>query len=246
MTGDMATQVRQGGQPRGGKGSAGAPPRGGDGTTHAAPRGRPRSEKAHKAILDAAAELLLARGLSAVSMDAVAERAGVSKATIYRWWPTKETLALDALYTEWATVGPSPRDTGSLRGDLLALLRPWARLTSSRPYGRVIAALITEAQTDPVFATEYRQRVVEPRRDQARAVFRRAIERGEIPADTKVEVALDLLYGPLYHRLLHGHAPLNDRFTQDVIDMALNGIQPTPDPAATPADQPGRRAATGR
>jgi len=242
----MATQIRQGGQPRGGKGSAGAPPRGGDGTTHAAPRGRPRSEKAHKAILDAAAELLLARGLSAVSMDAVAERAGVSKATIYRWWPTKETLALDALYTEWATVGPSPRDTGSLRSDLLALLRPWARLTSSRPYGRVIAALITEAQTDPVFATEYRQRVVEPRRDQARAIFRRAIERGEIPPDTNTEVALDLLYGPLYHRLLHGHAPLNDRFTQDVIDMALNGIQPTPDPAATPAGQPGRRAATGR
>ena len=242
----MTTQARQRGRPRSGKGSAEAPPRGGEAAAAAAPRGRPRSEKAHKAILDAAAELLLARGLSAVSMDAVAERAGVSKATIYRWWPTKETLALDALYTEWATVGPSPRDTGSLRSDLLALLRPWARLTSSRPYGRVIAALITEAQTDPVFATEYRQRVVEPRRDQARAIFRRAIERGEIPPDTNIEVALDLLYGPLYHRLLHGHAPLTDRFTQDVIDMALNGIQPTPDPAATPADQPGRRAATGR
>ena len=241
----MATQARQGGQPRGGKGSAGAPPRGG-GTTHAAPRGRPRSEKARKAILGAAAELLLARGLSAVSMDAVAERAGVSKATIYRWWPTKETLALDALYTEWDTTRPSPRDTGSLRGDLLAMMRPWARLATSRPYGRVLAALITEAQTDPVFAAVYRQRLLEPRRDQARAVFLRAIERGEIPADTKVEVALDLLYGPLYHRLLHGHAPLNDRFTQDVIDMALNGIQPTPGPAATPADQPGRRAATGR
>ena len=242
----MATQARQRGRPRNGKGSAEAPPRGGEAAAGAAPRGRPRSEKAHKAILDAAAELLLARGLSAVSMDAVAERAGVSKATIYRWWPTKETLALDALYTEWTTVGPSPRDTGSLRSDLLALLRPWARLTSSRPYGRVIAALITEAQTDPVFATEYRQRVVEPRRDQARAIFRRAIERGEIPPGTNIEVALDLLYGPLYHRLLHGHAPLTDRFTQDVIDMALNGIQPTPDPAATPADQPGRRAATGR
>ena len=240
----MATQARQRGRPR--NGSAEAPPRGGEAAAGAAPRGRPRSEKAHKAILDAAAELLLARGLSAVSMDAVAERAGVSKATIYRWWPTKETLALDALYTEWATVGPSPRDTGSLRGDLLALLRPWSRLTSSRPYGRVIAALITEAQTDPVFATEYRQRVVEPRRDQARAIFRRAIERGEIPPGTNIEVALDLLYGPLYHRLLHGHAPLTDRFTQDVIDMALNGIQPTPDPAATPADQPGRRAATSR
>jgi AcrR family transcriptional regulator len=187
-------------------------------------RGRPRSEKARQAILDAAAELLLARGLAAVSMDAVAERAGVSKATIYRWWPTKETLALDALYTEWAAAPASEPDTGSLRGDLLELLGPWARLAGSRPYGRVIGALLTEAQTDPRFAAEYRQRLVEPRRDQARAIFRRAIERGEIPAQTSVEVALDLLYGPLYHRLLHGHAPLTDRFVGEVVDMALNGI----------------------
>jgi AcrR family transcriptional regulator len=189
-------------------------------------RGRPRSQKAHKAVLDAAAELLLTRGLSAVSMDEVAERAGVSKATIYRWWPTKETLALDALYTEWAAVRPAPRDTGTLRGDLLSLLRPWARLTGTRPYGRVLAALLTEAQTDPVFAAEYRRRFVEPRRDQMRAVFRRAMDRGEIPADTKVEVALDHLYGPIYHRLLHGHAPLNDRFVRDVVDMLLAGLQP--------------------
>jgi AcrR family transcriptional regulator len=190
-------------------------------------RVRPRSEKARGAILEAAAELLLERGLTAVSMDAVAARAGVSKATIYRWWPTKETLALDALHHEWAG-GPPARDTGSLRGDLLSLLRPWARLAGQRPYGRVIAALLTEAQTDPAFAREYQERFVQPRRDQARAIFRRAIERGEIPADTKVEVALDLLYGPIYHRLLHGHAPLNDRFVRDVIDTALDGIAPVP------------------
>jgi AcrR family transcriptional regulator len=196
-----------------------------DVTAEAPQRGRPRSERARQAILEAASELLLARGLSAVSMDAVAERAGVSKATIYRWWPTKETLALDALYTEWASARPHPRDTGSLRGDLLSLLRPWARLAGSRPYGRVVAALLTEAQTDPVFAAEYRERFVEPRRQQAREIFRRAIERGEIPPDTKVEVALDLLYGPLYHRLLHGHAPLNDRFVREVIDMVLDGVR---------------------
>jgi AcrR family transcriptional regulator len=194
-------------------------------TTEAPLRGRPRSQRARTAILDTAAELLLERGLSAVSMDEVAERAGVSKATIYRWWPSKETLALDALYTEWAAAHPLPRDTGSLRGDLLSLLRPWVRLVTSRPYGRVLAALLTEAHTDPAFAAEYRRRVVEPRRDQARAIFGRAIERGEIPADTKIEVALDLIYGPLYHRLLHGHAPLSDRFTRDVVDMALTGIQ---------------------
>jgi AcrR family transcriptional regulator len=195
-------------------------------TTEGAQRGRPRSQQAHRAILAAAAELLLARGLSAVSMDAVAERAGVSKATIYRWWPTKEALALDALYTEWAAARPSPRDTGSLRGDLLSLLRPWAKLAGSRPYGRVIAALLTEAHSDPVFAEEYRNRVVGPRRDQARAIFSRAVERGEIPQEIKVDVALDLLFGALYHRLLHGHAPLTDRFVRDAVDMTLNGIQP--------------------
>ncbi len=197
-------------------------------TEAAAPqRGRPRSEDARKSILAAAADLLLDQGLAAVSMDAVAARAGVSKATIYRWWPTKETLALDALYQEWAAV-PPPRNTGTLRGDLISLLRPWARIAGQRPYGRVIAALVTEAHTDPEFARQYRSRFVEPRRDQARAIFRRAIVRGEIPASTNTEVALDLLYGPVYHRLLHGHAPLNDRFVRDIIDSALNGITAQP------------------
>jgi AcrR family transcriptional regulator len=190
----------------------------------AAARGRPRSERAQQAILAAAAELLLARGLAAVSMDAVAEQAGVSKATIYRWWPSKEALALDALYAQWAAAQPSRVDTGTLRGDLLALLRPWAAAVGSGPYGRVVAALLTEAQSDPAFAAEYRQRVVQPRRDHARAILSRAIERDEIPACTKTEVAIDLLYGPLYHRLLHAHAPLDDQFVEDVIDMALTGI----------------------
>jgi len=87
--------------------------------TEPAPRGRPRSARAHEATLEAAAGLLLERGLDAVSMDAVAARAGVSKATIYRWWPTKESLALDALYTQWSAAAPVPRDTGSLRDDLI-------------------------------------------------------------------------------------------------------------------------------
>ena len=186
-------------------------------------RGRPRSERARRAILDAAAELLLLRGLGAVSMDAVAERAGVSKATIYRWWPSKEMLALDALL-DWAAATAPPRDTGSLRGDVLALLRPWVREIRHRPFGPVIAALLNEAQSDPKFADAYRTRFVEPRRDAMRAVFARAAERGEVPADLDVEVALDLLYGAVYHRLLHGHAKLTDRFARDVVELALNGI----------------------
>ena len=189
------------------------------------PRGRPRSHRAHQAILAAASELLLARGLAAVSMDTVAEHAGVSKATIYRWWPTKESLALDALFTEWNAVQPAVRDTGALRDDLVSLIRPWARLLTARPYGAVVAQLIAAAQADPAFAAEYRRRFVEPRRESARAAFQRAKDRGEIPADTRIEVALDLFYGPIYHRLLHGHAPVNDRFVKDAIDMALNGIR---------------------
>jgi AcrR family transcriptional regulator len=191
-----------------------------------ATRGRPRSQAARAAILAAAAELLLDRGLPGVSMDAVAERAGVSKATIYRWWPTKETLALDMLYNEWTKVTPQTYESGSLRIDLLALLGAWSRLASGRPYGRVVAALLMEGRTDPAFSEEYQRRLVEPRRDQARAVFGHAIDRGEIPAETKVEVAIDLLYGPLYHRLLHGHAPLDDQFVDDLVELALRGILP--------------------
>lgn len=197
-----------------------------DGETRAdAPRrGRPRSEKARHAILDAAAELLLLRGLGAVSMDAVAERAGVSKATIYRWWPSKEMLALDALL-DWAASAAPPRDTGTLRGDVLALIRPWVREIRRQAFGPVIAAFLNEAQADPEFADAYRTHYVEPRRKAMRAVFARAAERGEVSADLDAEVALDLIYGAVYHRLLHGHAKLTDSFARDVVDLALTGIQ---------------------
>ena len=156
-------------------------------------------------------------------MDAVAERAGVSKATIYRWWPSKEMVALDALL-DWAAASAPARDTGSLRGDVLALLRPWVREIRRRPFGPVIAAFVNEAQSDPEFADAYRTHFVEPRRDAMRAVFARAAERGELPAGLDVEVALDLIYGAVYHRLLHGHAELTDRFARDVVELALNGI----------------------
>src|SRR3982074_3148364 len=106
-------------------------------------RGRPRSERSRKAILEAAFTLLLEHGLNAVSMDAVAERAGASKATIYRWWPSKALLALDALFRQMEPGRPEAYDTGSLAGDLRALIVPWVQQLASRPYGRVIAALLS-------------------------------------------------------------------------------------------------------
>jgi AcrR family transcriptional regulator len=194
--------------------------------TPALRRGRPRSEARKQAILQAAFELLGEHGLAATSMDAVADRAGVSKATIYRWWDSKELLALDALYAAWDTAGPAQRTTGKLRSEMLALVRPWVRLVASGPSARILTALLAEAQNDPEFGRAYRAHFVEPRRDQARAVFARAIARGEILAGIDVEVAIDLLWGPLYHRLFHGHAPLNEQFARRSVDTVLAGILP--------------------
>jgi AcrR family transcriptional regulator len=189
-------------------------------------RGRPRSEARKLAILQAAYELLVERGMAATSMDAVAERAGVSKATIYRWWDSKELLALDALYEMWAGARPAARAGGTLRAEMLALVRPWVRVAAEGSSARILIGLMAAAKDDPEFGVTYLARFVEPRRDQARAVFARAIERGEIPPDTDVEVAIDLLWGSFYHRLLHGHAPLNDRFARRAVDAALAGILP--------------------
>jgi AcrR family transcriptional regulator len=198
----------------------------GNASSPAMRRGRPRSETRKQAILQAAFELLGERGLAATSMDAVAERAGVSKATIYRWWDSKELLALDALYAAWDTAGLVTRQTGTLRAEMLALVRPWVRLVATGPSARILTALLAEAQNDPEFGQAYRAHFIEPRRDQARAVFSRAIARGEIPAAIDVEVAIDLLWGPLYHRLFHGHASLNERFARRSVDTALAGILP--------------------
>ena len=189
-------------------------------------RGRPRSEKSKAAIMAAAGELLLENGLEAVSMDVIAERAGVSKATIYRWWPTKETLAIDALYEDWEAAYPVAPDTGCLRDDLLGVFLPWVDHITTRPYARVLTALLTRGRTDEAFAREFDQRLVQPRRDRARLIFHRAIDRGEVDPGTDVELALDLLYGPVYHRFLQGHLPLSREFVQAVIDAALLGLLP--------------------
>ena len=88
----------------------------------------------------------------------------------------------------------------------------------------MIAALVSRAQSDPQFAEAYRAHFVQPRRDEAHLIFVRAIERNEIPADTDIEAALDLVYGPFYHRMLHGHASLTDRFARTVVAYVVAGV----------------------
>ena len=188
--------------------------------------GGPRSEQARRALLEATAELLRERDLPTISADDIAERAGVSKATIYRWWESKSALALDAFLEELARgrEGPVP-DTGSLRGDLFASLRARSRVLAANPWlGRTMAVLVAKAASDPNLREAYLDHVVRPLRAQARVFFDRAVERREIPPDVDVDVALDLTYGAMYHRVFHGHAPLGDRFAKTVVDIVVTGI----------------------
>ena len=144
-------------------------------------RGRPRSEEADRAILAAATQLLAERGLGGMSMEEVAARAGVGKATVYRRWGSRGALALDAFLAEFSRQQPLP-DTGTFHGDLLAALRGWIRSVTRTPAGRMLAGLVAEAQRDPALAAAWRERVFEPLRASNTILVRRAIDRAEIPA----------------------------------------------------------------
>jgi AcrR family transcriptional regulator len=194
------------------------------------PRGRPRSERSHRAILDAANEILEERGFVDLTMDEVAQRGGVSKATIYRRWPTKGTLVFEAFSAGFLARQPLP-DTGSLRGDLLAALRAWIRVVKGTVTGRTLVGLIAEVQRDPELAEIWRERFIGPVRAQHRIMVDRAIERGEVSPDADAEVVLDLLYGAAYHRLLQSHLALSDRFALAVVHAVVAGVK-------TPSDEP--------
>lgn len=210
-------------------------------------KGRPRSERAERAILDAAVQLLDESGLTSMTIEAVAARAGVGKASIYRRWPGKGALALDAFLGEF--LGGQPvRDTGSLRGDLLAAVRDWIRTIDGTPAGRTLSGIIAEVQNDPGLAAEWRERFVRPVREKRRPIIERAVARGEIPPDSDPDLLMDMLFGPIYHRYLHGHLPLDDRFARGVASMVASAARaggavdaPAGDQATDASPHGGRR-----
>jgi AcrR family transcriptional regulator len=186
-------------------------------------RGRPRDPHTDRAILRAANELVTRSGLAHLTIEGVAERAGVGKASIYRRWPTKGALAFEAVLDAILASQPTP-DTGSFEGDLVAMARIWVRL-ARRPRGRTVAHFIAEVQSDPALAQEWRKRFVRRIRQERMPVIERAIARGELPASSDPEVIMDLFYGPLYHRYLNGHLPLTDDFARDVGRMVAAGAR---------------------
>lgn len=189
-------------------------------------RGRPRSKLAEHSILEATTQLLEEKGFKALTIEDVAVRAGVGKATIYRWWQSKGTLAFDAFSAQFLARQPLP-DTGTLRGDFLAALRGWIRSVKGTPTGQTLVELIAEVQRDPALAAVWRERFIGPVRDHHRVMIQRAVARGEIAASTNAEVALDLLFGPAYHRLLQTHLPLTDRFARDSVEVVVAGLTAT-------------------
>jgi AcrR family transcriptional regulator len=212
--------------PAGASGASGAVGAAGvEGAGGGGQRGRPRSQEADRAIMTATVDLLASRGLAAMSIEEVAARAGVGKATIYRRWSSKGLLALDAFVTSFAEQQPLP-DTGTLRGDLIAALTAWVRAVTQTSMGSLLTGLIAEAQHDEELRAAWRDRVLEPLRSQHRIMLDRAIARGEIPATVDQEVVLDLFFGAAQHRLLLGHLPLTDKFIREVVDVILDGIRP--------------------
>jgi AcrR family transcriptional regulator len=187
-------------------------------------RGRPLSQRTDRAILEATVELLAERGLSDISIEDIAARARVSKASIYRRWPSKGTLAFDAFMTQFLDTQPLP-DTGRLDDDLRTALRNWVRTVDGTTAGRTLRGLIAEVQRDPELATAWREGFVEPVRAGHLTMTERAAVRGELGPDADADLLLDLLFGPAYHRLLQGHLPLDDVFITGVVDAITAAVE---------------------
>jgi len=161
-------------------------------------------------------------GLRAMTTEAIATRSGASKATIYKWWPNKYAVALEAFLSEMLAEAADP-DTGAADEDFRIVLRGVTHFYAS-PSGRVFAQLVGEAQFDPVVAAELRDRFVGSRRKVVREVWDRGVARGELRPDVDPEAAIDLVFGPVMYRLVAGHAPLDDAAADAIADAAMRGL----------------------
>ncbi len=171
-----------------------------------APKGRAphrRDENARLAVLHAADDLLVERGFGGVTVEGIAARAGVAKQTIYRWWPSKVDILLDTLIDDASSQLSLPEKGSAVEG-ARRYLRALARFLTIEPAGKVLLALIGEAQHDPEMAAVFHQRYLDPQRQREREMLERGIAAGEIPADLDVDAALDALLGPVLYRALTG------------------------------------------
>jgi AcrR family transcriptional regulator len=190
-----------------------------------------RSDRARVAVLHAADDLLVERGYAGVTIEGIAARAGVAKQTIYRWWPSKFDILMDTFLEDAAGALKVP-DTGTVAGDLRGHLRQVAAFLSAEPAGRVMLALIGQAQHDADAARIFQQRYLDERRALDLAILERGVARGELRDDTDLDLALDMIYGPAYHRVLLTGLPVDERFIDGLVSNVMAAI-------AAPGSSPG-------
>jgi AcrR family transcriptional regulator len=199
-----------------------------------AQRGRPRSERVRSAVLAAAAELLVEGGIDAVTVEAIAARAQVSKTTIYKWWPSRGHVMLESFFS-------STRDTiavaegASLEESLVFQVAALARLFGETRSGPLMGDLVAAAQADAEIRAALQERWLRPRRQVVVGLLRDAVRRGELDPRVDVDAAADQLFAPVYHRLLFGHEPLHGALAETLVRQLLAGLRHLPpDRAARP------------
>jgi len=199
-------------------------PTGPGGQTHAlfARPVKPRSIRVHEAAVDATRALLREGGLPAATIDAISARSGVSKATLYKHWPSRTAVAAEAFGRDMADAVPLP-DTGTTEGDLVEQVRLVSRFYAS-PEGTVFSQLLAASVTDEGGAAYFRAWFLAGRRAAVRTLWERGLARGDVRADVDVDTATDLLFGPLVFRLMTGHLPLTDDAAEVVARAALHGL----------------------
>jgi AcrR family transcriptional regulator len=185
-------------------------------------RGRPRSESARRAILRAARELLDEGGLLSITMEGVAARAGVGKPTVYRHWSNRYEVAMAALMEATRAV-EAPRGAVAPLQALAEQLRALADLFTS-PTGRNVAAVLVSGYGETELSKAFRLYFIEARREEGRDLLKRAVAAGQIRAGVDLEVALDLIYGPIFYRLAIAHAPIDAGFIDALLREVFAGI----------------------
>ena len=183
--------------------------------------GRPRSEQSQKAILRSTLKLLQKTGFADLSIEAIAADARVGKATVYRWWPNKGALVVDA-FASVTTDDLHFPDRGSVYKDVSLQMNQWLGVLRS-PRGRIVAAVIAGGQSDAELIEAFRSRFLRPRRQEAYQTLRRGIERGELPRNLDLDLVLDTLYGAIYMRFLIRHDDLSEHYINNVCRMVLDG-----------------------
>jgi AcrR family transcriptional regulator len=186
---------------------------------------RRRSDHTETKILDAARELLADIGVQQLTIEAVAARSGVAKTTIYRRWRSKEDLALAVLLsmTEQVVEVPELEDA---RSELIAFVSRAVDILSSTLMGRVVGGLVSDLATDPALGEAFRDRVIALRLSELDHLVRRGVERGELRNDVDVELLHELLFGPVYHRLLLTGGDLDATFAEQIVDALVPGLSP--------------------